>query len=78
MEISGTARADGLPGTIAEHLNLPPRNTTLFTIRVGEHEVYAQTEGDEGHRVGNPVWLTFKRYHVFDKASGLRLRSHAG
>ena len=78
VEMSGTARSDGLPGTIAERLNLPPRNTTLFTIRVGEHEVYAQTVGDDGHRVGDPVWLTFKRYHVFDKASGLRLRSHAG
>ena len=47
VEMSGTARADGLPGTIAERLSLPPRNTTLFTIRVGEHEVYAQTAGDE-------------------------------
>ena len=47
VEMSGTARADGLPGTIADRLNLPPRNTTLFTIRVGEHEVYAQTAGDE-------------------------------
>ena len=78
VEISGTARADGLPGTIADRLNLPPRTTTLLTIRVGEHEVYALTEREEGHRVGDQVWLTFKRYHAFDKASGLRLRSHAG
>ncbi|MFZ0854593.1 MAG: hypothetical protein WAO08_36010, partial [Hyphomicrobiaceae bacterium] len=72
------ARADGLPGTIADRLNLPPRTTTLLTIRVGEQEVYALTERAEGHRVGDRVWLTFKRYHAFDKASGLRLRSHAG
>ena len=51
-------------------------NTTLFTIRVGEHEVHTHTSGDEHRRAGDQIWLTFKQYHVFDKASGLRLRSY--
>ena len=76
VEMSGEPRADGLPGTIGERISLPPRNTTFLAIRIGEHEVHAQTAGDDGHRTGDPVWLTFKRYHVFDKASGIRLRSH--
>jgi len=78
VEMSGEARGDALEGTVAERVTLPPRNTTLLTIRVGEHEVHTQTGGEDGHRVGDPVWLTFKRYHVFDKASGLRLRSYDG
>jgi ABC-type sugar transport system ATPase subunit len=78
VEMSDEPRADGLRGTIAEHLSLPPRNTTFLTIRIGEQEVHAQTAGNDGHRVGDPIWLTFHRYHVFDKASGIRLRSHDG
>jgi hypothetical protein len=76
--MSGEPHTDGLRGTIAERLSLPPQNTALLTIRIGEHEVHAQTAGNDGLRVGDPVWLTFKRYHVFDKASGIRLRSHDG
>ena len=78
VEVSREPRPDGLQGTIAESITLPPRETTFLTISIGEHEVHAQTAGDDGHRAGDPVWLTFKRYHVFDKASGLRLRSHDG
>jgi multiple sugar transport system ATP-binding protein len=78
VEVSGQARTGALPGTFTERMSLPPRSTTLVTVRVGEHEVHTQTAGDDGHRVGDPVWLTFRRYHVFDKATGLRLRSHDG
>ena len=38
------------------------------------HERNAQTSGGEPHATGDAVWLTFKRYHVFDKTSGVRLR----
>ena len=78
VEVSREPRADGLQGNIAESITLPPRDTTFLTISIGEHEVHAQTACGGDHRTGDPVWLTFKRYHVFDKASGLRLRSHDG
>ena len=74
VEVSGESRADRLPGTVTERVSVPPRSTFL-TIRVGEQEIHALTTGDDDHRPGDAVWLTFKRYHVFDKASGLRLRS---
>jgi len=76
VELSGDALADGLPGSVTESMSVPPRNATLITISVGEHAVYAQTTGDDGYRPGDAVWLTFRRYHEFDKNSGLRLRSH--
>lgn len=69
-------QGDGaLRGIIASTLSLPPNNTTLVTIRVGEREVHARTSGDENGLVSNQVWLDFKQYHVFDKESGMRLRS---
>jgi multiple sugar transport system ATP-binding protein len=61
-----------VPGRVIEALRLPLGTTTLFTVRVGEHEVHAQAPADERHARDEEVALTFVRYHVFDKASGLR------
>jgi len=72
VEISREQRDGALGGIIASTLSLPPNNTTL-TIRVGEHEVHAQTSGDENRLIGHQVWLTFKQYHLFDKESGMSL-----
>jgi ABC-type sugar transport system ATPase subunit len=78
VEISRDAIANGLRGTVVERLTLAPRNTTLLTIHVGEQELHAQTTGKNGDpQIDDQVWLTFRRYHVFDKTSGLRLRSHS-
>jgi hypothetical protein len=52
------------------------KNATVLTVRVGEEEVHAQTVGAESLLTGDPAWLTFKRYHVFERQSGRRLRSY--
>jgi hypothetical protein len=44
---------------------------------VGKHEIYAQKSIDESLPAGARVWLTLKRYHVFDSASGKRARTVA-
>ena len=52
-------------------------SAAILSSHVGEHEVHAQTRGDENLRTGDQVWLTFKQYHVFDRESGMRRRSHS-
>ena len=76
VEMSREQGEDTLSGIIASTQSFPPMNTTLFTIRVGDHEVHARASGAERHLTGDHVWLTFTRYHVFDKASGARLQSY--
>ena len=76
VEISRAQGQDTLGGIVARTLTLPPKKTTLLTIRVGEHEVHARTSGDEDHATGDQVWLTFKQYHLFEKESGMRLRRY--
>ncbi|HXE68413.1 MAG TPA: ABC transporter ATP-binding protein [Hyphomicrobiaceae bacterium] len=78
VEMSRTPHPDALKGTITDRLTLPPRQETLISIRVGEDEVHAGTAAEAAPPIGAEVWLTFKRYHVFDKASGRRLSSHGG
>jgi ABC-type sugar transport system ATPase subunit len=76
VEVSGAERENGIRGTVAGKLSLPMRGATALTVRVGEHEVHAQTTDAESLLAGAPVWLAFKRYHLFDKESGRRLRSY--
>jgi hypothetical protein len=51
-------------------------DVAILDTRVGEHEVHDRIAGDERLLAGAPVWLACKRYHVFDKASGVRLGSY--
>jgi hypothetical protein len=51
-------------------------DVAILSTRVGEHEVHARIAGDERFPAGEQVWLACKRYHVFDKASGVRLGSY--
>jgi multiple sugar transport system ATP-binding protein len=74
--VSREERAESIRGIIRGKLCLPMNSGTILSIQVGEHEVHAQTASDEGLLTGDLVWLTFKQYHVFDRESGQRLRSH--
>ncbi len=63
----------GVTGVITGVLRMPPLETTLVTVRVGEHEVHARLTKGEAVLAGDRVRLTFTRHHLFDKASGARL-----
>jgi ABC-type sugar transport system ATPase subunit len=73
VEILGAEREGALSGTVTAHLNLPLRSGSYISMRVGDGEVHAQTEGRERHATGDRIWFTLKRYHVFDATSGVRL-----
>jgi multiple sugar transport system ATP-binding protein len=73
VEVCTAKRENSLQGVVVSILRLPIKHVTILGIRVGEDEVYARTSDDEELRPGDPLWLTLKRYHVFDKASGMRL-----
>jgi multiple sugar transport system ATP-binding protein len=74
VEVSREAREDSTRGIIAASVSLPLINATMLDIRVGEHEIDAETAGGANFRAGDRVGLSFKRYHVFDEA-GTRLET---
>ena len=76
LGVSTERRAGATDGVIAARERLPMMNATILTVRAGGQEVHAYTPDDVSLVPGASVWLTFKRYHVFDEASGLRVRSH--
>ena len=75
LEVSREEKMDGIRGILDAKLRLPMLNATILTIKVEDQELYAEVSNEESLRGGDHVWLTFKRYHVFDKASGMRLRT---
>jgi len=76
VKVSTEESEDGIGGTIASELRLPMKRATILSIRVGEQTVHARISSEEKHRIGDPVWVTFERYHVFEKETGMRLRSY--
>ena len=76
LQVFREARAGRIRGVIVGKLDLPMMDVAILSIRVGEHEVHARIAGDEAFIAGEQVWLACKRYHVFDKASGMRLESY--
>jgi len=75
LEVSREERTGGIRGTIAAKLRLPMLNATILTITVEDQELVAEIPSEENLRGGDQVCLTLKRYHVFDKATGMRLRT---
>src|SRR5690349_5498544 len=78
VEISREPRMDGVGATVVGTLTMPMLNATIVSARVREREVYAQLPGLPTVRTGDAIWLTFRRYHVFEPDSGARLRTVAG
>jgi multiple sugar transport system ATP-binding protein len=76
VEVSAEATAASIEGIVRGKLDLPMSTGTILDVRVGEHEIHVQTTGVESLRAGDRVWLGFKRYHVFDRESGERLRTY--
>jgi multiple sugar transport system ATP-binding protein len=78
LAVWGEERPGSIRGILRRRLDLPMQSGTLLSIGVGEQEVHAQVASGARLPGGGPVWLTFKRYHVFDRESGERLRSQPG
>jgi multiple sugar transport system ATP-binding protein len=77
VDISSARRDTGVPGTVTQVVPFALGHSTLVTIRVGEHEVHAQLTRAAPPAIGDEVWLTFRRYHLFERETGRRLTSHA-
>ena len=76
VQVFREAAEGRIAGIAAGTLGLPMMDSAILSVRAGEHEVHARIAVDETFPAGEPVWLAFRRYHVFDKASGTRLGSH--
>ena len=73
LQVFREAGEGRIGGITVGKLDLPMVDAAILSTRVGEHEVHARIAGDESFVAGAQVWLACKRYHVFDKASGMRL-----
>jgi len=75
VEISREARDDGTRGIVVGSVSLLVINAAIVELHVGTHEIHAEIAGGENFRAGDQVWLSFKRYHVFDESGNVMDRS---
>ena len=79
--VVGSASAErdvAVRGVVTSALRIPTSDTTIVAARVGDQDVYARAAAEGAPAVGDAVWLAFRRYHLFDKATGMRVRPHVG
>jgi multiple sugar transport system ATP-binding protein len=75
VEVTGGPREGCVRGWVTNRIMLPFKRALILNVRVGEYQVVAQVSGEGNWAANAEVWLCFKRYHVFDKNSGLRVKS---
>ena len=78
VEIVDPRHPDSLGATVLNVLTIPPRDHTLVTASVGSTEVQARLEEPADLRKGDLVGLLLRRLFVFDRETGLTLRTLAG
>jgi ABC-type sugar transport system ATPase subunit len=62
-------------GSVSNKMPLPLKGTNVITVRVGESEVVTQVPNTLSLSLGDTVWLGFRRYHVFDAKTGVRVQT---
>lgn len=65
-----------IAATVKDKVNLPVMNSTILTLRVGEHMLVATAPIATRVALNDAVWLEFAKYHVFDAKTGRRIRTH--
>lgn len=76
IEVFEEKKGDCIMGSIVDMRNIPLRNATILRTRIDRNEVYVRIPLKKGPLVNRRVWLGFRKYHIFDKNSGQRLRSY--
>ena len=62
-------------GYISHIANIPGKGATIFTAEAGERQVFGRIPVTKDLSMGTDIWLTFNKYHVFDKETRLRVLS---
>ncbi|HEX3177989.1 MAG TPA: ABC transporter ATP-binding protein [Methylomirabilota bacterium] len=75
VEVSPQEDAAGRPGVVSHVVSIPMKHVTVVTVRVGADDVHARIPGAQPYTAGDRVWIRFRRYHVFDAATGERRES---
>jgi ABC-type sugar transport system ATPase subunit len=76
VDVSVEERPGARSAVVTSKLSLPMNSAAIVTARMGGDELHAYAADDPRLVAGARVWLGFTRYHVFDRRSGRRLRSH--
>ena len=77
VSVFGEAGEGRVKATAIQRTNLPLKNIAILKMRVGENQVVATVPIVEGIRVGDEVGLELRKFHVFEKKAGARIKTVA-
>lgn len=75
FEINEEETEGHISGIITNIFNLPIKNVTILSAKAGEGEIYTRVPYHKGFSTSQRIWLKPKHFHLFDRNSGIRIRS---
>jgi ABC-type sugar transport system ATPase subunit len=76
IELCDKSSSDAFPGKIAEVRHLQLKRATILCVNLGKNELYIRLPLTQNVSRNEDIRMRFKKYHLFDKHSGLRVRSY--
>jgi len=76
IELCEKNTSAAFPGTIVDIRQIPLKSATVLGVKIGENELYVRLPLKQDVSRNDEMCLRFKKYHLFDKNSGLRVRSY--
>jgi len=66
-----------ITGSIVDIRHNPIKNITILRINIKKNEIYVRIPLKKNLSVEDDIRLHFKRYHIFDKSSGITVRTYS-
>ncbi|CAG0947201.1 sulfate transport system ATP-binding protein [Anaerolineae bacterium] len=76
VRIEAEEKENSIKGTVINRVPLSLKSLAILTVRVGEDRVVAAVPIGAHIQLNDEVWLSFGKYHVFDKKTGRRTETH--
>jgi ABC-type sugar transport system ATPase subunit len=76
ISLFSTPTESGLKGIIADIRPNPIKGTLLLSVELAGQEIAVRLPANTPFALREPVWLRLEKYHVFDKQTGQRVRTH--
>jgi hypothetical protein len=77
IEVFEEEKDNCLKGRLTDVRRIPVKQITILMLQVGPKEVYVNIPSlKDNLSINDEIWLHFKKFHVFDKDTGVIVRSH--
>lgn len=76
IEVCVENKGKYITGSIVDTRHAPIKNITILRVKIEKNELYVRIPLNKNLSVKNNIKLHFKRYYIFNRSSGIRVRTY--